>query len=1435
MASGSYTSCTSCDTACATECGALCTGSVMVNPNLDNGREHRVGAELYPWQYNDTVDTKYFVRDIISMIGKLYYGALAEQDAGCAIDRIKGTMADFVRDHRLNTKYGLSYNSYTLEIPLYNINFFSTLLMKRLNPRIYTMEDMYNMHDLFEQRILFFIDGKFFSKLKIYAEARKVMLIIDADESSIDLDVLKSFIENGYDWTLLTIPFSATKKYIGDGSKVCSSNGLYVNKLRKASAEVQADKNYWLVGYTTDRKNTGLKDFILTSMVGSSGTNSEYIPLPDKIRQEIRNSSFVDIEIVSIPNAKGSIRLGTGRSFQIKLDKNPVPPQNIFVWEYFSDTETYEFIHNAHVALYYPNVYVVSEIPEDADILVSWCYSDKRGREFDNPLKEYMEYDTNYAGHVIGGDLPEIVRNYMPYVEHYSDRDYLDYMDQATRWHEYPYKLSTIKELVNENPDRLKEIYEKYEDRTAYDWHANPHYTIKMSDWGSYENRKRTNNYNEISVGKHEEFNGVYMYFTLDHEDDRVYPVDVWIDGVYISTPYQYTENYRTWIYIPVSVLKPNSIIEFEIMKVREENSVTMFIDMPAIHNSIALPRGFFKDISPQNILMAVRDETVQENGERLFIYNMANDYNMYWFLIGHTKYVNGIPMKSFEISMRNRKAVMCNLLTNRLARYIYCDRIIIGDSYTEGGNHVRICTANSDHKDCNEWQYTRIDEPNPSFNTSDGILQNDVTWRYIGLCNNVTVKYIEEVADNRPLFYGNVVYPDGSPAFDYMVKSPDSKTLCMGDRESLLIIINDDNTRTYLYCDKITFTEHYDIENRKVTGYTMLCESEDGLTFQWTLIGEVTWRKDGIVHNVSKVITNQKFFAFGKVYNSDGELDNTIVSPISTKVYAKSILTDDNNVILLQDTNVAIMLDEYHATENDDEYFIERGYPWDSYYIVKSSIYADYAETNERVITLSASGWVNKTQEIAIDIVTDDCRVIVTPDAECENDYITFVKFTGHSAGKLTFTCRKEPTKDIILNITTYKDSGFDDPYRVGKLGYYGETRRRFFKYLPYSDNDPTIYLTPITNHFAGKRVRIQSTDIYKKWTTYLPKIPRDGHHDEDRRIVLNDFRLDPAISKFRVFLNGRICDHGYDWTMDVNTNEKFILGTYVNIGIRYDPDDPTCAMRYLTRNSNEMVVEYLPYKYDLLYRFQPNSQTINLRTSIIKRPFSLRYYDVYVNGIKCTEDDIEINTASKITLKMYISEDTVVSFYARRHDPEVYGNRTQMIESLNDAFAKELKGFRDHIYPKVTFEPTSRDVANCVGCSTTCGTTCVGDCTNACYGCTSVCTGCTGSCVSQCKNACANMCGESCESACNDTCKNDCQKFCGVGCTSYCTGACANTCVGSCTNSCIGMSTENPICSGCSTMCVGCQGDCTSTCIGTCLGSCVGQEATIPSTTNK
>ena len=104
-----------------------------INPAIDHGYEHRIGAKLYDYDYNDSVDKEDLVANIRESINSLYTTSLDKQRAACNIKRVGGMMSDFKYDLSANTYYGFSTNSYVLKFPLKNVFWFNSLFVNRIN------------------------------------------------------------------------------------------------------------------------------------------------------------------------------------------------------------------------------------------------------------------------------------------------------------------------------------------------------------------------------------------------------------------------------------------------------------------------------------------------------------------------------------------------------------------------------------------------------------------------------------------------------------------------------------------------------------------------------------------------------------------------------------------------------------------------------------------------------------------------------------------------------------------------------------------------------------------------------------------------------------------------------------------------------------------------------------------------------------------------------------------------------------------------------------------------------------------------------------------------------------------------------------------------------------------------------------------------------
>ena len=620
----------------------------LINPNLNNGLEHRVGANLYPWEYNDTCDKDYFVPDLKNMINKTYERCLESQERTCNISRYWGYMRDFTRNQDINEKYGLPYNAYTLEFPINNVNFFNTRKMRLLNPHIYTMKEMCQRIDLFEQQIWMFIDGAVYSDLKIYADQKRVILIIEANNASMQLSSIKGYAndEDSYEWVVLTIPFTTRLSYSGTGFEfITDPKKVMFSKFTKDTNSMLIDKNFWMISYSNS-PDSSMRNSFFTSL-SYDNDNLPYFIIPEGHGNTMRSRSSLCVSAFSFPNIKGNMVLGTSRTFEIGLDKNPVSPKNIMVWECFNpgtNYESYEYLNHVSIEMYYPNVYKLVSAPTDSFIMITWSYAENSTTKFDNPIKDYMLYNIHYASDAIGDNLPQVIKDYVPYKSIYhNEKYYIDYARQATRFGEYQYKLKTMKQLINDNPSRLADVYEKYVVRNMQEWHSNPKHSINISEWGQINSRLRSGtldlNNTEIT------FSNLHVLFTIDHEDDRIYKIAIWVDGLYVHTDYIFTENCKTYIYLSSEIIKSNSIVEFEIMKVRDNDVHAIELELPIKDTSIKIPRGVFKDISPQNMMFTIREENAYESDEggMQYLYRVADDYEMHWLLIGLHEYVNGV------------------------------------------------------------------------------------------------------------------------------------------------------------------------------------------------------------------------------------------------------------------------------------------------------------------------------------------------------------------------------------------------------------------------------------------------------------------------------------------------------------------------------------------------------------------------------------------------------------------------------------------------------------------------------------------------------------------------------------------------------------------------------------------------------------------------
>ena len=114
------------------------------------------------------------------------------------------------------------------------------------------------------------------------------------------------------------------------------------------------------------------------------------------------------------------------------------------------------------------------------------------------------------------------------------------------------------------------------------------------------------------------------------------------------------------------------------------------------------------------------------------------------------------------------------------------------------------------------------------------------------------------------------------------------------------------------------------------------------------------------------------------------------------------------------------------------------------------------------------------------------------------------------------------------------------------------------------------------------------------------------------------------------------------------------------------------------------QVIVEYMPYKSRIVFKSHGlKSRMVSVTDQQLTRPLSLKYYDIYVGGLKLTSNDVTFVTPRR----MIISEDKFytnarLTIYERCHDADLYGNEIAMPNSMNDIIAQHDSDFRKYLY---------------------------------------------------------------------------------------------------------------------------------------------------------
>jgi len=1329
------------------------------NPAINEGYEHRIGAKLHDYDYNNSIDKEDLVVNIRKGIDSLYTTSLDKQRAACGIRRVGGMMSDFKCDSNANAYYGFSMNSYTLKFPMKNVFWFNSLFDNRLNRHSTGYKRKTYRSDQIIKNPITARHRKFFSISEVYPTP------INYDQNQVKSgNTLSHRIVPEYDSSGKVVNYyrytESVSKTDPDVAPVLIKTERYEVK-RSATGEVY----YWkytdgsktpVEVYSLDEDTSNYDNFHIMYNV------SDTVNRPDVFSHQllffIDGKLYTDLQMYVVPNYVIMVIDADRLGMSLSQVTEYTSPYYDYRWTILGLPFGNHYSTPENGTLLRPST---DEASLNSLILGDYTYRNVTYQSQSNLTRQQcIDFNTidgiDSKLHYIAPD-PNSANVYLTCYA--SNVEYVNINGKSNRQKTavFDLALNTVDSYLTET---ITSTYSSPIPDT--DQHAG---LISQTDdnkyqWGISCLGTTANAYNSLGTNAIEKFN---ESITKNRPHDMKF-----IELKNVSSIINLGTNRIFQIGCSDSMPGPIPPENILIFKYNADNGLSL------VHMVTSNYKENNLDDSEYGKLNKVKDKPVEDS----IVFNpieVESVYDYKSFIPTKDEYETGPDVNgTFTVTeytdtesssgyiQTTGETVTKEIITHReQQKYIelYFPNVFKLVGFNADDNLIAVIFYN---KECN----TGFDNPLATYMKFDPYYANNIV---TGNLPNSIKEYIPAINRYTEDVYLNMYHINATRATEHQYKLEALRELVNDDYRRLINIYDrhyakqnnkmhasikyvidltktsdmvDDSVKFNVhhfykdqftlqnkslrltYVDKIVDTSdgtvipvngEFEIYHDRDGGYLMditdagiEIESED-VRYQRVTMSGMSLRfnsqnlQTNLVNRIPKayrlIITHRSKMKFpitvwvdgiridGSLYDISSGAFSTIIDInknaiandtkfVEIEIHKMKNINAKETIITLPAIHNSIKLDagianggwedispQHIMVAIQQETMDDQGRPairylvpssYESWWLLFGHInyvegYPTNANDEEReFVSINAYNVIKSMQGSYVD---DQGRTIEKPDVALLADTNTLL--IG------------ETNETFNGNVDILKTFGADQYYKsfdteedrneyvlMLREGFYSRDRRRFYDYLPMGKNDPSVYITPITEFFADKTVKIKNTDVYFS-RTYTIQI--DPTNDTTRRVTIENFQFDPSPFKYRVFMDGKLLDYDYDYISNVYLDdENFYMDSDVTLYLR---------KHFAYTSVHNIIFEYLPYKYQLVHRSIEYDGIITLTDDFI-RPFDFRNFDVYVDGKLLTEDDIQVVTERRIIIKSIVnrlnSEENpyhpVVSIYEKMHDEDVF-----------------------------------------------------------------------------------------------------------------------------------------------------------------------------------
>ena len=467
-------------------------------------------------------------------------------------------MQDIYRTNKVNHNWSYVPRRWVYYIDHEFINVGKRIAYKRspLYEKDLSYDDIINNPNLFDDSFLVFVDGKLYTEgIKVLCKEDKTYLIFICKEKPSEVGFtiaeMREYIQRNVDVSIIFVPNIGIKNINTNGYRVKKSNNYDGIPLRTLNLSDRAVYDNNILSYV--KFNNEIVSTPTNVKIGSKGIYVDQDIVQYTIDNDPKDTNFT-IQLIPLRYLFDKINVGNGNKwFKLPIQDYPIASENCLVFD-----EDGNFMHQANVVHYYPNVYSIENIDDVVNtkglyVYIFYYTNTQSVLKHLNMISVYHKYVPDYLEKYKNNTITPLLKNFDPKIVDYNIKDFSNHESYDKH---FRYKIIKMREFIKADINNFRIYLNNLGLRNNY-------YYVDISNIDLETRKRKDNSDTDLPLFTFDE--EMYMFVFRNDFRGMYEKLLIHVDGLRYDKLIKIFGNDKyDFVYIPCNLINQDSILEIE-------------------------------------------------------------------------------------------------------------------------------------------------------------------------------------------------------------------------------------------------------------------------------------------------------------------------------------------------------------------------------------------------------------------------------------------------------------------------------------------------------------------------------------------------------------------------------------------------------------------------------------------------------------------------------------------------------------------------------------------------------------------------------------------------------------------------------------------------------------------------------------------------------